>query len=53
LLFDADGALERALTVDGLPTHLVFDADGVEVLRAGSVREGVREAVEQRVHEQD
>lgn len=53
LLFDADGALERALTVDGVPTHLVFDADGVEVLRAGSVREGVREVVEQRVHEQD
>jgi len=46
LLFDPDGTVQAALAADELPTHLVFDASGREVLRAGEFDEGVAEVVE-------
>ena len=46
LLFDPDGASEKALGVQMLPTHLVFDKDGKIVLNARALSDGVEEAVE-------
>jgi thiol-disulfide isomerase/thioredoxin len=46
LLFDASGAAQRGLSVDMLPTHVVFDAGGHVVIRARSLAEGVPEAIE-------
>lgn len=53
LLFDADGSVQRAAGAEVVPTHLLLDADGREILRAGSVRDGVREAVDARVRDRD
>jgi thiol-disulfide isomerase/thioredoxin len=39
LLFDADGRAQRAFGVVDVPTHVVLDADGAEILRAESARE--------------
>jgi thiol-disulfide isomerase/thioredoxin len=46
LLFDARGAAEGALGSGELPTHVVFDAAGREVVRAGSLDHDVEAAVE-------
>jgi thiol-disulfide isomerase/thioredoxin len=45
LLFDTDGAVEKALGVQMLPTHLVFDKEGKLVLSARALSDGVEEAV--------
>lgn len=39
LLFDADGAVERAFATSGLPTHVLLDGQGREILRAEAVDE--------------
>jgi thiol-disulfide isomerase/thioredoxin len=46
LLFDPDGASEKALGVQMLPTHLVFDKDGKIVLTAKALSDGVEPAIE-------
>jgi thiol-disulfide isomerase/thioredoxin len=45
LLFDADGTAEKALGVQMLPTHLVFDREGNTVLRTRSLSDGVEDAI--------
>jgi thiol-disulfide isomerase/thioredoxin len=49
LLFDAEGAAQRAFEVDHLPTHLVLDRNGNVVHRSGSLADGVAAAVERLV----
>ena len=49
VLFDAQGAAQRAFAVDHLPTHLVIDRNGTIVERGGSIAEGVGAAVERLV----
>lgn len=39
LFLDASGALERALGIDGLPAHILFDREGRVRVRAGSLAE--------------
>jgi thiol-disulfide isomerase/thioredoxin len=51
LLWDRDGSVTRALGVDGLPTHILFDMDGREVQRWPSFDESVERAVERLVAE--
>ncbi len=46
LLFDVNGRAQAALRAEQLPTHIVIDSSGKEVLRAGGVDEGVAQAVE-------
>jgi len=46
LLFDESGQVQRLLDVEQLPTHIVFDSEGNEVGRAGSLRDGIEEAIE-------
>jgi len=46
LLYDADGSVEAKLEARQLPTHILFDASGRELLRAGGFDEGVAPAVE-------
>jgi len=46
LLFDSDGASEKALGVQMLPTHLLFDKDGKLVLTARALSDGVEPAIE-------
>ena len=45
LLFDPDGAAEKALGVQMLPTHLVFDREGKMVLSARALSDGVEDAI--------
>jgi peroxiredoxin len=46
LLYDADGSVQAKLGAGQLPTHVLFDASGRELLRAGGLEEGVAETVE-------
>jgi len=46
LLFDADSAAERALGSDGVPTHLVFDSTGRELLRSSSLDSKLEQELE-------
>lgn len=46
LLFDADSVAERALKSDGVPTHLVFDSTGREVLRSPSLDSKLEQELE-------
>lgn len=46
LLYDADGSVQAELDAGQLPTHILFDASGREILRAGGLDEGVASAVE-------
>ncbi len=39
LLFDAEGRLEKALGVQGVPLHVLFDAAGAELARAETAAE--------------
>ncbi len=45
LSFDADGAVERQLGADQLPTHVLIDASGNVVLRSSRLDAALREAV--------
>jgi len=51
LLYDADGSVEAKLGAGQLPTHILFDASGRELLRAGGIEEGVAAAVESALKE--
>jgi len=46
VLFDRSGSATRAVGAERLPLHLVLDASGSVVLRAGSLGEGVGPALE-------
>ena len=46
LLYDADGSVQAKLGARQLPTHILFDASGRELLRAGGFDEEVAETVE-------
>ena len=46
LLYDADGSVQAKLGAEQLPTHILFDASGRELLRAGGLDEGVAPAIE-------
>ena len=46
LLFDASGGAGRSLGADELPTHIVLDAKGNEVLRASGLDDEVELAIE-------
>lgn len=45
VLFDSDGSVQKALGASELPAHFVFDSRGALVLRAGSLDDGVADAV--------
>jgi thiol-disulfide isomerase/thioredoxin len=45
LLHDASGQAPQRLGGEGLPTHVLIDADGKVILRAPSFDDGVEEAV--------
>jgi len=47
LLFDSDGRAAKAFGADQLPTHLLYDEAGEQLLRAASLDQGVAERVEQ------
>ena len=49
LLLDSERLVERALDASGLPTHVLLDSSGREVLRATALDAGVREEIEQLV----
>ena len=53
LLYDADGSVQARLGAEQLPTHILFDAAGRELLRAGGLDEGVAEAVETALDQAD
>jgi cytochrome c biogenesis protein CcmG, thiol:disulfide interchange protein DsbE len=46
LLFDVDGGVQAALSADGLPTHVLLDASGMEVARSGHLAPALEKAVE-------
>ena len=46
LLYDSDGSVQAKVGAAQLPTHVLFDASGRELLRAGGLDEGVAEAIE-------
>jgi len=48
LLFDADGVAEKRMRASQLPTHLLFDANGGELLRANSVND-VEQVIDDRL----
>jgi len=45
LWFDADGRAQRLLDAGLLPTHVVFDAQGREVARAGALNDEIDSAI--------
>ncbi|HXV76194.1 MAG TPA: TlpA disulfide reductase family protein [Candidatus Polarisedimenticolaceae bacterium] len=45
LLFDSQGAAQTAAGATELPTHLLYDASGKQVLRSGAFADGVAAAV--------
>ena len=47
LLLDAEGVVERALDAPGLPTHVLLDSRGREVLRATALDKELKQQVEQ------
>ncbi len=49
VLFDADGRAQRALGAEHLPTHVVFDRQGNEVVRSGALGGGIEAEVERLV----
>lgn len=49
LLFDAAGRAEAALEVSEVPTHLLLDGDGREILRAGALDDRLEETVASRL----
>ncbi len=51
LLLDASGRVERALDGPGLPTHVLIDSSGREVLRAPALDAAVKQQVERLVRE--
>lgn len=51
LLLDADGRVERALDGPGLPTHVLIDSRGREVLRTSALDARLRQQVERLVRE--
>ena len=46
VLFDATGRAERSLAAEYLPTHLLLDRGGSEILRAERIDDGLEEAIE-------
>jgi len=51
LLFDTRGDVERALGSPGLPTHVLFDGRGRELLRADALGRDFEQKVEQLVRQ--
>jgi peroxiredoxin len=51
LLYDSDGSVQAKSAAEQLPTHILFDASGRELLRAGGLDEGVAPAVESALKE--
>jgi len=49
LLFDEDGKTQRDWKAEHIPTHVLFDGDGREVLRTGELNDELSEAVERLV----
>lgn len=49
LLFDAEGAAQRALRADALPVHILFDASGEEVFRANRLAGDFEDALSERL----
>jgi thiol-disulfide isomerase/thioredoxin len=47
LYHDAAGHAARALRAESLPTHLLLDAEGKEIIRAPSLEDGVVDALEE------
>ncbi len=45
LLFDAGGLAQKALGADSVPTHVLFDRQGNEVYRSGSLDDGLERAI--------
>ncbi len=45
LLFDAQGRAQKLLDADSVPTHVLFDRDGNEVYRSGSLDDGLERAI--------
>jgi thiol-disulfide isomerase/thioredoxin len=46
VLFDADGTVQRGLGAEHLPTHIILDRDGHEVVRGGELSVGIKAAIE-------
>jgi peroxiredoxin len=53
MLYDADGSVQSRLGAEQLPTHILFDGAGRELLRAGGLDEGVAEAIETALEQAD
>jgi thiol-disulfide isomerase/thioredoxin len=51
LLLDADGKAPQLLAAEGLPTHVLFDAEGNVVLRAAALEDGIAETVDRLMRE--
>lgn len=49
LLFDVDGGVQRKFAAEQLPTHLLLDGKGAELLRAGGLSREVEQAIRERL----